>query len=950
MTVIVPGQANGAHTIMSNPLRGRDGEMALLHDHLGRLRNGAGTSWLIEGGPGLGKSRLVDQAVSAAQEAGFAVGHGVADPGDAAVELAVLMDALFGGPEPLLERSALGDSHASREQRYWLLQDIQTLLEQSALRRPILICLDDLQWADSGTRAAIRTLPARLASLPVGWVLAFRPAEAGSDLERAAAELLSNGASQTVLGHLDQAAVADMIADVLGAAPDDSLLALAEGVQGNPFYLLELLAGLREEKLVRLEAGRATLTESRLPPRVADGMRRRLGRLSPAARNVAAVAASMGRRFTVTQLAAVLEVPASDLLDPIGELIGGELLTEVGEMLGFTHDLNREAVRASQPSSAVGALDRQVASALLAAGALPVEVATQLAASAALGDEVAVATLMKASDALAGADPGQAADLARRALDLTTEHHPLRGPLVARVAILLHAAARSEEAKAFADSALRQVLPAAQEAEVRLSIASLFSISPEVRAESCRRALDLPGVPPDQQARLLALLLYNLVVAGRLGQAQQILTEAEQAVEQTRDSAARFTLKLAESPLHYTLGHFEEALAQIDDALRSSADVGEDPRLWLARAFRCGILAVMDRFGEALDAVTEGIRSAQRGRQNRAVQVLEASRVRQLLQLGNLADAAAALEGRFSPDDAHLVLSVTDADAVVVLGRIALHTADQRQTQLTSAIAQVMLKSGVPAIERHAAWLLALQAQVARGPAEAHRWLTALGEKERLSLFPLLPLDPTDDPHLVRIALASGDRQLAESVTAGAERRAQTNPGIPVMQASAAHARGLLTGDPALLARAVTILETGQRRLALASALEDLAAAQIQADRADQAIAALDRALAIYAACGARWDLARIRRRLRQLGIQRRLPAERRPARGWAALTESELAVVRLVADGLTNREVAERLYVSPHTVSGHLRHAFDKLGINSRVALTRIAAQHPKQISLSAG
>ena len=58
-------------------------------------------------------------------------------------------------------------------------------------------------------------------------------------------------------------------------------------------------------------------------------------------------------------------------------------------------------------------------------------------------------------------------------------------------------------------------------------------------------------------------------------------------------------------------------------------------------------------------------------------------------------------------------------------------------------------------------------------------------------------------------------------------------------------------------------------------------------------------------------------------------------------MTCSELAVVRLVADGLTNREVAERLYVSPHTVNGHLRHAFDNLGINSRVALTRIAAQH---------
>ena len=476
---------------MSNPLRGRDGEVASLHDHLARLRSGAGTSWLIEGGPGLGKSRLVEQAVSAAREAGFAVGHGVAEPGDAAVELAVLMDALFGGPEPLLERSALGDSHASREQRYWLLQDIQTLLEQSALRQPILICLDDLQWADGGTRAAIRTLPTRLASLPVGWVLAFRPVEAGSDLGRAVAELLRNGAGQTVLGRLDQAAVAEMAADVLGAAPDDSLLALAEGMRGNPFFLMELLSGLREEHLVSLDAGRATLVEARLPLRVREGMRRRLARMSPAARNVAAVAASMGRRFTVGQLAAVLEVPASALLDPVQELIGSELLAEGGEMLSFTHDLNREAVRASQPSSAVHALDRQVASALLAAGALPVEVATQLASSAAPGDEVAITTLMKASDALGGTDPGQAADLARRALDLTTEHHPLRGPLVARAAILLNAAARSEEAQAFADGALRQALPARQEAEVRLSIASLFSISPEVRAESCRRALDL---------------------------------------------------------------------------------------------------------------------------------------------------------------------------------------------------------------------------------------------------------------------------------------------------------------------------------------------------------------------------------------------------------------------------------------------------------------------------
>jgi DNA-binding CsgD family transcriptional regulator len=902
-----------------------------------------GTCWLIEGGPGLGKSRLIEEAIWAAQETGFAVGQSVAEPRDAALELAVLVEALFGGPEPLLERSALGDSHASPEQRYWLLQDIQTLLEQSALRRPILICLDDLQWADSGTRAAIRTLPTRLASLPVGWVLAFRPAEAGSDLERAAAKLVRNGADRTVLERLDRAAAAEVMADVLGADPDDSLLTVADGMRGNPFFLLELLSGLREEHLVRLDAGRATLAEARLPLRVRESMRRRLARMSPAARNVAAVAASMGRRFTVAQLAAVLERPASALLDPVQELIGGELLVEGRETLSFSHDLNREAVRASQPSSAVDALDRQVATALLAAGALPVEVAIQLASSAAPGDEVAITTLMKASDVLASTDPGQAADLARRALDLTTEHHPLRGPLVARAAILLSAAGRSEEAKAFADSALRQALPAVQEAQVRLSIASFFSISPEVRADSCRRALDLPGVPPDLRARLLVQLFYTLVVAVRPDQAEQLLPEVRQAVEQTGDDAARFILELAQSALQYTRGHFEAALGFVDAALRTGADAGDDPRLWLARDFRSRVLTVMDRSDEALAAATEGIRSAQQARQGRPLQLFEANRARQLLGLGHLADAAAALEGRFSPDDAHLVLSVLEADAVVVLARIAVHTADQRQAELTSAIAHVMLRCGVPGVERHAAWLLALQAHAAGQEAQAHRWLTALGDKERLSLFPLFPIDPADSPQLVRIALASADQELAISTAAFADRQADNNPGVPVFLASAAHARGLLTGDLGLLAEAVSILETGRRRMALASALEDLAVAQIRAGLRELAIAALDRALAIHAACGARWDLARVRRRLRQLGIQRRLPAERRPTLGWAALTESELAVVRLVADGLTNRAVAERLYLSPYTVSGHLRHAFEKLGINSRVALTRIAAEHPE-------
>jgi DNA-binding CsgD family transcriptional regulator len=926
---------------MLTPLRSRDNELASLREQFARLRTGVGTAWLIEGGAGLGKSRLLAEVVSAAREAGFAVGQGVAEPAEATVQVAALMEALFGGPTPLLERAALGDLRSSPEQRYWLLQDIQTLLEQVAPRQPVVICLDDLQWADSGTIVAVRSLPGRLASLPVGWVLAFRPVESGSDLGRAVTVLLRNGAVKTSLLPLDAGAVAAVAADVLGARPDDALLALTEGVAGNPFFLTELLSGLREERLVELDGGRARLVEARVPRRVRDTMRRRLVRMSPAARTLAAVAASMGRRFTVSDLAAVLGVAASTVLDSIAELVGSEIFAESGESLGFTHDLVREAVRASQPASAVHALDRQVASALLAAGALPVEVATRLASSAARGDELAVSTLMKASDALGGTDPGQAADLARRALDLTAERHPLRGPLVARVAVLLHAASRSEQASAFADRALHETLPAEQEAEVRLSIANLFSISPEVRAESCRRALALPGLPPRLRARLLAQLLYNLVVAGRPENARDLLGEVTQAVEVSNDPHARFTLELAESYLHYISDHFDTALVLANACLRTSVEASERSRERLARNLRSGMLAVLDRFDEALAAATDGIRSAQQARQGWALNTFEIRRGCFLFELGQLADAAAALEGRFHPEDSHLVMAGLEAAGVVTLGRVALHTGDQRQRDLAAAIAKVMLRSGVPSVARHAAWLLALQAHAEAEPAQALRWLTARGEQERLSVFPLSPLDPMDDPQLVRIALASGDRELAEATTTIAERRREINPGVPGIRASAEHARGLLTGDPEPLAAAVTILQAGQRRLALASALEDLGVAEISAGRTQQAIAAFDRALAIHAACGASWDLARIRRRLRRLGVRRRLICERRPTHGWTAMTDSELAVVRLVAEGLTNREVAERLYISPHTVSGHLRHAFDKLGINSRIALSRIAAEH---------
>ena len=228
------------------------------------------------------------------------------------------MTALFDGSRPLLERSGLAELRSLPEQRYWLLQDLEMLLERAALDGPLLISLDDLQWADSGTAAALLALPVRLADLPVAWVLAFRPNQGSAQVLSAIEHLDHSGAERIVLGPLDDAAVAQVAEDVIDAEPDDALLDLVKGAHGSPFVLTELLSGLRDEDLVRVVAGRAELVEARLPRRVAFTMRERLRSVSAPAREAATVAASLGRRFSFTDLANMLDRPPATLLGPGG--------------------------------------------------------------------------------------------------------------------------------------------------------------------------------------------------------------------------------------------------------------------------------------------------------------------------------------------------------------------------------------------------------------------------------------------------------------------------------------------------------------------------------------------------------------------------------------------------------------------------------------------------------
>ena len=389
------------------------------------------------------------------------------------------------------------------------------MLEGTAAVAPVLVCLDDLRWADSGTLAALRALPPRLESVPVAWILAARAIQPGGALDDLVEQLASRGARRIILEPLTPDAVAELASEVMEARPDQALLELAADAAGNPFFLVELLQGLREERLVRIEEGEARLVEARLPQRVAAGMRHRLARLSESARQLAVAAASLGRSFTVGELESMLGAPATSLLTPVEQLIEAGVFAERADRLAFRHDIIREAVRGSTTVSARRALDRQAVDVLLAAGAIPVEVASQLATSAEPGDEVAVGLLKDAADALGPRDPAAAAELDRRALELIPAGHRVAGSLVATTTILLHAAGQVNDAQAFAQEHLRNVVPAAEEAAVCLSLASMFALSPDVRAEAGRRALALRDLSDEDRAQHQARLAYNLIQAGR---------------------------------------------------------------------------------------------------------------------------------------------------------------------------------------------------------------------------------------------------------------------------------------------------------------------------------------------------------------------------------------------------------------------------------------------------
>jgi DNA-binding CsgD family transcriptional regulator len=909
---------------------GREPELRAVVELVRGAVKGRSGALLIEGELGAGKSLLLSYGGDVAKSEGVSVAAAAADELSRYVPLGPVLMALGESPATLADEAGLSG-------QAWLVESVRIHLEKRLAVGPLLVSLDDLHWTDLATLNALRALPGQLASRPLAWIFARRPSGPDHEAGRLFDLLESDGARRISLAPLADDAAAEMITDALGAVPDSGLLALAADAAGNPLLLAELVRGLQEEDAVEVAGGRACLRSAHMPRKVHEVMRNTLDGLAAETRHLLDAAAVLGRSFRLEDAATMLGTSAGALLPAVDEAQDAGVIIATADALTFRHELVRQAVLETVPLPVRQALDRQIGEDLLAGGSAA-SGAGHLLSGARRGDAGALAGLDRAGAEVLRSSPAIAADLAMRALDLTPPGDPGLTRRSSVAAEALAAAGRPAEAARLTSSALAGPLPAAASARLRcaLSAALWMGGRPNEALIEAVQVLAHPRLPDPVRADVKIVLLQGLAGLrdnrGAAALAQSVLAAARQ-----ESSDVVVTALVVQALVMWDRGALAAALDLVVEAARMATGQRPDPRHFLPDLFLASRMVDLRRFEEA-----------------RSVMNAAADRPG-LLWLGGWAASQATLRARMSLADGRLDDAFAEAQAglgaAIALGShvqgsgapAILATVALRRGDL-SAAARHLQSEQAPARRAespHAeTWDTVVAAQIedargGRGPA-LERLVNIYAELDTHRF--LLTCEPTCAAWLARTALAAGNSGPARSAALAAADISRKNPELAVAAASAAHAEGLVNRDPGRLEQAASGHSDPWAR---ASAAEDLGALLAAAGSRDDAITRLDQAAGGYEATGADRDAARTRRRLRRLGVRRRhWSAESKPATGWPSLTATECTVAELAAQGLTNQQVADQMFVSIHTVAFHLRQVFRKLGISSRVELARIAVR----------
>jgi DNA-binding NarL/FixJ family response regulator len=926
----------------------RERELASLQSLIGAVSAGAGRVALIEGGAGIGKSRLLSELREQASVEGLRVLAARGSELEREFPYGVVRQ-LF---EPLLHGGSNGDgdllagaagaaravfegldggqpdtgdaSFAALHGLYWLSVNL-------AGASPTVLAIDDLHWCDRASLRFVAYLMHRLEGLPMLVAASLRSGDPGTD-EALVADISADPATVAVQpGALSREGVGHLVADLLGAQPDEGFVdACHEATGGNPLLLRQLLSSLHAEGVTPQAVNEQRVRD--LGPRaVSRIVLVRLARLPQQAIDVARAVAVLGDSADLPSVAPLAQVDESAAAEAMAVLARAEILRP-DPPLGFVHPLVREAVYRELPAGERELQHAKAAVILRDAGAPAEQIAAHLLVAPRRGEEANVDLLMEAGRAaLHKGAPESAVSYLERALEepppperraplrlelglaelrrsvvaaaghLRAAHQELGDPTLRGIAAyaLAHTllfGASAAEARALARQTISELPPDEVDMRRRLEALELMTIHFGEEPEPGWALEALRDEPPEGgglgASRLTALAAYEWSNAGGPADACVELSMRALADGSLIDEDDGLFYVAAVHPL--VIADRPEALEAWDALLARAHVKGSLFTVLTAHLFRGYTLLLHGELVEAEESVALAIEEGELwgGLSLAALGYSLGWHAEALLELGQIEAARRVLDGMPRP------AGHADGANFVRRGRIKLCLAEGRNEDALDLADEY-----------------ARELKLVENPA--------IGPWRSLKAEALDRLGRTGEA----IELVEEELVLAR------------HWGAPSTVGRTLRVLGALERDAGIdrLREAVDVLAASPAKLELAKAHAALGGALRRARKPTDAREPLRHALELAEVCGAVVLMADVRAELKAAGVRPRTTA----LSGLESLTASEQRVAQLAAEGRTNGEVAQTLFVTPKTVEVHLTNVYRKLGISSRKRLPDALQAH---------
>jgi tetratricopeptide (TPR) repeat protein len=945
------------------PLLERNEELARIESALAEARRGRGRFLVLEGSAGIGKTALLTAACTVAADGGmrvlrargtelerdfaFGVLRQLFEPPLAEAserERDDLLQAAAGVAASLLglpgAPAANGSPSSSVDPSFAILHGLYWLCANLAAQGPLCLVVDDVHWADAASLRYLVFLLTRLEELDAALIVATRPREAGADAELLAALTTDPSAEVISLPPLTRSAVAQLVESRLAEAPDPVFVdACLRATGGTPFLVRVLVEAL-------IEGGIAPTAEAaphveRIGARtVGRSIRLRLRRLPENAGRLARALAVLEQSdlLQAARLAGLGEIEAAEA----AELLTSAGILEPGWPLTFVHPIVRSGIY-SELSSAERAQGHRRAARLIAEQPGASErVAQHLLVSEPADDRWVVERLVEAACAAGkqGAPESEAAFL-RRVL----AEPPAPGD---RSALLLDLGmAEASAGLAGWSEHLQEAIDVAPNAEAAGEAAMVLglALSRAQRFAEAVEVLDRASSALDPRDVELGLLLETAaVVAGMYDPVTTPSVALRRDALRERaasDPAAPPELVAAASQISALMNEPAEVCAELATrALQAegSAPAGSIGRPWFLRnmVFAATLtLLWTERYAQVRPLLDAAIAQARATGDSARLALGLANRGWLALRRGDLSaaegDARTALAATFLP--APPMYRVLNGGVLV---RVLLEQGELDEAEETLATLDCEAESG---------FVMAAGLHLARGRLRVAEGRVAEGLEDFLGvgadLTQAMVTCPSYLPWRSQAALAHlalGDHESAGRL-AEEELELARAFGAPRALGMAKRAAGVVAGGERgelLLREAIDAFESGDARLERARALADLGAMLRRRNRRTEARELLREALDTAHRAGAKPLAEYAETELRATGARPR----RVVLTGVDSLTASERRIAELASQDLTNREIAQTLFVTARTVEGHLTSVFRKLQLDSRDELFAVMEQ----------